>query len=220
MSVLRDLAEPLALFFLLGAVYYCMAERFWVASVFLSLGALTKELGVVVAVAMFGWCVWGRKEKRVRCVSCFLLPMFLFSLWYSYIWSKLGVVPYARGRMNLGLPFNSVGFILEYLFYGRSEATRVVMASFFASFLLSIIFGVRLLRKGLSFSLILLLVFLGISALFTPLIWGAIWSYPRVFLYVYALLFVVYFEYREKLFLLPIVGMTLLPLLPFLILRL
>ena len=216
MCVLRDLAEPLAILLLLGAIYYYMNRAFCVSALFLAFGVLTKEIGVVVAIVVFLWYVLHEDRRRLKCILCFSLPVFLLVGWHLYIWFRLGVLPYVQGSSNFGLPFNSVGFIVGYMLSGRSLATRVMIDFFFASFLFSLLIGIRLLMKRyISLPLLLLLVFLGIFTLFTPLIWGGNWSYPRVFLYVYALLFIVYFEYKEQLILLPILGMTFLPLIPF-----
>lgn len=76
----------------LWALGYFLEERVWLAAVFFSLAALSKETAIVTPVALAIWISWrtGPRAERLRAMRALLTPVLPLMAWYSYHLRKTG----------------------------------------------------------------------------------------------------------------------------------
>ncbi len=112
-SVGRDLTEPTAAALLIGAIFCMLKNRYWLASLLLSLSVLAKETSMVLALSLFVyWLVklianirTTRKDGNIPVYS-WLAPLFAFTVWQLVIrLTEQHVVLSSDISSNLSLPF-------------------------------------------------------------------------------------------------------------------
>lgn len=107
LCTLRDLAEPLALFFLTAAFYYSEKPKPLLLCLSLSLMLLSRELFLIFIPFFLLDSLWLRRCGKKSLLI--LLSVIPWLLWEYYIYRQLGVSPFSAGTGNFALPLQ--GFL-------------------------------------------------------------------------------------------------------------
>ncbi|MEW6186941.1 MAG: AZOBR_p60025 family cell surface glycopolymer formation protein [Thermodesulfobacteriota bacterium] len=200
LCLLRSLPEPLAMAFILLAVFFHFKGKIVPQGLFLSLGALTQETTLLVSLAFFLYYL-GKKDFLKSLFIC--LPPVVYFLWQVYIYSKFGLFSFIGGTQNFGLPFwglvekgvtltrgglhyEKIAEILYILSVGW-----IVLLAFFEIF-----------RKITPLSLTLL-GYAWMAVCFNHLIWVEPWSYARATLGLLTFNFLIFTKEGRRLNLVP-----------------
>src|SRR3989338_7678000 len=105
-SFFYNLAEPLAYFFVIAAVYYFLNDSFIRSVIFLAIAALTKEICLLVAVGFGLFLLLTRPLGYLKKTLLYAIPVVVFIIWLivlKILFSAGTYVPIVD--FNLGLPF-------------------------------------------------------------------------------------------------------------------
>ncbi len=111
----RNLAEPLAGFFVLLALYFLLEKRLATCAIFASVAVLTREPAIITFAAVGLLTMWNcfKEEKRPRDYSFLwlLLPLALYIAWQTYLTKIWGQPPTTTGPSLNPWPLN--GFFTQ-----------------------------------------------------------------------------------------------------------
>lgn len=176
LCLLRSLPEPLAITFMVLAVWAYLKNKFLWQVIALSLAALTQETTLLVAMA-FLFCFFRQKDFRRSLYM--LIPALAYLLWQFYIYLHFQTFSFLGGTQNFGLPL--WGIIEKIFTLGQSGLSYEKLSE--VLFLLSILFFIGLaIYEAFKYPGPLTLSFLGYSlmaAFLNKLIWVEPWSYAR-----------------------------------------
>lgn len=101
LSILRCLPEPMAVTWVMVALYFHYRGRLLLQLLFLSLSALTQETTLLVS---WGFLLhrWFKRDHRQAFI--FLIPSWVYLLWQGMIFQKFGVLSFVGGTQNFGPP--------------------------------------------------------------------------------------------------------------------
>ncbi len=209
LCLLRDLAGPVAMGFLVGGLYYFSSRRLFTGSLFLSAALLTREVVLIVPVVFLLFALFLRRSGRR--ISAIILSFIPLIIWSGYVFSRFGSYPFREGGGNFGVPFLGVIDYAKTLLSitGRSSE-KIYMAIFLAVCLFSLLLAIREVIRSKDEISVSFLVFSIFPIFMTTSIWVEPWSYGRVILPAAVLLIVNYIRSRDRLYLIPLGGHLLL----------
>jgi hypothetical protein len=200
LSLLRSLPEPLAITFVVGAVFFYFKGKIISQAIALSLAALTQETTLLVSLAFF---LYWLGKKNFRNLLFMLLPPLVYLLWQLYIFSHFHMFSYIGGTHNFGLPF--LGITEKFLSLSKTGNALEKTAEFF--YLLTVYFLIFIAcYQVVRYYSPLTLSFMSyalMTSLFTNLIWVEPWSYARATLGLSVFNFLVFTKEGTKLNLVP-----------------
>lgn len=176
LCLLRSLPEPLALSFVVMAVWaYLKHKPLW-QGIGLTLAALTQETTLLVAMAF----LFVHLQEKDRRTSLYMLFPFLgYLCWQGIIFFHFQTFSFLGGTQNFGPPlWGIIEKILSLGSKGLSSETlaELVYLPLILLLLVAAFFGVYKERDPLSLSF---LGFALMAAFFNKLIWVEPWSYAR-----------------------------------------
>jgi hypothetical protein len=206
LCLLRSLPEPLAITFVVMAVFFYLKGQTVRQVVVLSFAALTQETTLLVTMAFLFYFL-GRKDFR-RSLSM-LFPPLIYSGWQLYLHSRFQTFSFVGGTQNFGLPF--WGIIQKFLSFGPGGSLyeRSAEVLFLVLVLVLIITAVYEVFRYYSPLTVAFLGYALLTSLLNHLIWVEPWSYARATLGLLVFNLLVFTQERSKLNLFP---MTLIPI--------
>lgn len=176
LCLLRSLPEPLAITFIVMAVFaYLKRKTFW-QMVCLTFAGLTQETTLLVCMAFF-FCYFWKKEFRRSLAMLF--PPLAYLGWQLYIYGHFQTFSFLGGTQNFGLPFS--GLIQKFFSFGQGGLSFEKVAEFM--YLVLILFYIMTaFYEVIKFYSPLTVSFLGYALLtssLNQLIWVEPWSYAR-----------------------------------------
>jgi hypothetical protein len=204
LAVLRDLAEPVAVAFMLAGLYAYERRRHWWGAVWLACALLTKEYIVLVVAALLVHTILTRGGwRRFLSLWAACLPL---ALWVGYIHLRLGVLPLAGGSANFDRPLTGM-----YQYAIRVLAMDPGPEQFYGGLFLLVTAAAMLLAlwetirsfSGVALSFLAFAVFF---AFLSDKVWVEPWSYGRVMLPLGALMLMAWLSRGDRLYFLPVLG--------------
>lgn len=194
LSLSRDLAEVVELFFFTGAIFYLFTARYLLCSIFLSLTLLTRDTSVIgIAPLLAGMCAQTFKKRlAIRNLFFFISPFLLFAAWKIIIYCNIpSVTDAAAGYVSYGLPFNGIIMGLKENM-NFSDIIHILQFAFWIIYLLwQVYFVIIVLRAGTLKNLrqmdgiailkIIYLAWLVVAICLSDNIYGDDWGFVRVF---------------------------------------
>jgi len=203
-ALLRDLAEPAAMAFLIGGFWLYDAKRPWWCALFMACALLSKE---VCAIALAAMAVHALSQGNWRGFLAMILAGLPLALWWAYIYYRLGTLPLQGGESNFGIPLAGMLAYARGLFplsaaspqnllgLGFVIVTCLVMAAAVLEFL-----------RGWSAHGLAFFLYAAFFSLMTDKVWVEPWSYGRVLLPLYVLMLVSFAQTRSRWYWLPLCG--------------
>ena len=207
LCLLRSLPEPLAITFIVGAVFFYLKEKIFQQVIFLSLAGLTQETTLLVSMAFLFHSLAKKDFRR----SLYLLSPFLaYGLWQLYLYAHFQIFSFLGGTQNFGFPL--LGILEKFLFLGRGGFSFEKSAEFLYLILTTVLILTALYDIYEYYSP-LTLSFLGyalMTSLFNHLIWVEPWSYARATLGLLVFNLLIFTKYGRKhnlfpMFLIPVI---------------
>jgi len=217
LCLLRSLPEPLAITFVVMAVFFYIKGRTVWQTLTLILAALTQETTLLVSMAFLFYYFW---KKDFRRSLYMLLPPLAYFFWQGYIFSHFQTFSFLGGTQNFGPPMQGILEKLVSLGQGGLSYEKVSELVFLLMILCLILLAFYDVIKyygpfTLSFAgYALLTVFLN------QLIWVEPWSYARATLGLLFFNILIFTEKRGKLNLIPMLLMPVIFLLSLISMRL
>ena len=209
LCTLRDLAEPLALFFLTAAFYYSDRQKSLPLSLSLGLMLLSREFFMIfIPFFLLDALVLRPSKKQFVSVLLSLIP---WLLWEYYIYYRLGVNPFRAGTGNFSFPLQ--GFIQTTLPLFQQpgnfpeKAYRLVTVFSILSCIPVCTFLLLKKRELLSFcfSAVTLLPFI-----LSEFVWIEYWSYGRILLPLHLIALLIAIRHKKLFFWIPVIPIPLL----------
>lgn len=176
LCLLRCLPEPLAITFVVLAVYAYLKEKRYGQIIGLSLAALTQETTLLVTMAFLFDAF---RKKEFRQARDLVFPFMAYGAWQIYLFSRFKTFSFLGGTQNFGLPFWGLLQKIFLLLRGNFSYEMLSQLLYLVIILILILvaFGQvfkRINPLTLSFAGYALMV-----ALLNRLIWVEPWSYGR-----------------------------------------
>jgi hypothetical protein len=210
LCLLRSLPEPLAITFVVMAVYlYLKGKTTWQV-ISLSLAGLTQETTLLVSIGFLFYSL-GRKEFRRSLY--FLSPFMTYLLWQLYFYAHFQIFSFLGGTQNFGLPFQGILEKFFMLCQGNPSYEKISELLYLILITILIITALCDIYKYYS---PLTLTFLGyalMTSLLNHLIWVEPWSYARATLGLLVFNLLIFTKYGRKFNIFP---MLLIPVIFFL----
>ena len=205
LCLLRDLAGPVAMAFLLGALYYYSARRFYLGALFFAGAILAREVVIIVPIVFLVFDLFFRHTRRGA--RAIILSFGPFLIWSGYVFFRFRDFSWRGGVGNFGIPLRG---IIDYSAILFAFPDRWCEKSYLAIFLVISVFSLFLaVREAIRSSDELSVSFL-IYALFpffmTTSVWVEPWSYGRVLLPGAVMLLVNFIRSRDRIYLFPLGG--------------
>jgi len=181
-GLLRDLAGPVAMAWLVWAVVAHAAGRYGTAGVLMAGAVLTREtLAVMLPVFWFDALVLRRAGRRGWLE---LLPLLPLLGWKAYVAARFGAAPWEAGARNLGPPFVALADHLRAVLGspGHAPAEKVYLVLFLAASLLTVLLAAWELSRRRDAVALGLLGFSLLPVVLSGLVWVEPWAYGRVLL--------------------------------------
>jgi hypothetical protein len=194
MSLSRDLAEVVELFFFTASVYYLFASRYMMLSVCSALMLLTRETSVISLLPMTACLLVRRPAGTSRPIIflCIAAPLLVLAAWKLFLHYEAPVDESMLANYgSYGLPFKGIvdGFrencnfsgsikVAQFLFWLAYLVWYVLLA---ATVLTKISFRRLGALDNVSILKISFLVWLLFAICFSDNIWGDDWGFVRVF---------------------------------------
>ena len=206
LCTLRDLAEPLALFFLTAAFYYSEKQKPLFLWLSLSLMLLSREFFLIFIPLFFLDSLWLRPSLRKS--GSILLSVVPWLLWEYYIYHQLKVSPFSAGTGNFAPPLQ--GFLQTTLPLFKNpgnipeKAYRLITA--FSILACIPVSAIALWKKrellSVCFTAITLLPFV-----LSEYVWIEYWSYGRILLPLHLLALLTAIRNQNRLYWIPVIPL-------------
>ena len=115
-SITRNLTEPLMILFIITSIYFYEYKKHYLASLFLALSILTRELALTFYV---GFLLFFLIKKDFKKFLIYFLAIVPFAIWQIILFYKIGFFPILLSFQALGIPIG----ILNYLQYIPQQVT-------------------------------------------------------------------------------------------------
>ncbi len=210
LCVLRDLAAPVAMGFLVGGIYFFSHRKPCPGAVFFAAALLAKEVVIVVPLIYLLFALLDRRRDpgRLGALAASFVP---FLLWIGYVFFRFRDRPWRGGAGNFGAPLEGM------ISYGRTLLTaggrwseKSYLLILLAVSLLTLYLAVREFFREKDEVSLCFLVYALFPLFLTGSVWVEPWSYGRVLLPGAVLLIVNFARSRDRLFLYPLFGHLLL----------
>lgn len=176
LCLLRSLPEPLALSFVVMAIFFFIKGRTIWQVVFLSLAGLTQETTLLVTMA-FIFCALVKKDIKGSLILAF--PLLVYFGWQLYLYSRFHIFSFLGGTQNFGFPF--LGIIQKFLSIIHGSLSWEPVAELLFLLVIIILILIAPYQAFKNFNP-LTVSFLGYALLvlfLNNLIWVEPWSYAR-----------------------------------------
>ncbi len=205
LCLLRDLAGPVAMGFLVGGLYLFSIRRLFAGSIFLGAALLTREVVLIVPAVYLLFAIFGRRSgKRISAIILSFAPLLL---WSGYVFSRFGSYPFREGEGNFGLPFAGViDYVNALLSIPGRASEKVYLAVLLAVCFFTLLLAIREVIRSKDEISVSFLVFSLFPVFMTTSIWVEPWSYGRVLVPAAVLLIVNFIRSRDRLYLIPLGG--------------
>lgn len=205
LCLLRDLAGPVAMGFLVGGLYYFSSRRLFTGSLFLGAALLTREVVLVVpAVFLMFSLVRRRSGKRILAIVLSFSPLII---WSGYVFSRFGSYPFREGEGNFGGPLTGViNYGKNLLALSGRASEKVYLAVFLMVCFFSLLLAIREVIRSKDEISVSFLIFSLFPIFMTTSIWVEPWSYGRVLLPAAVMLIANFIRSRDRLYLIPMGG--------------
>ncbi|MFH0787266.1 MAG: hypothetical protein V2B13_06580 [Pseudomonadota bacterium] len=217
LCLLRSLPEPLAITFVVMAVFFYLKGKTLCQVISLSLAALTQETTLLVSIAFFLYFFWKRDLKR----SLYMVfSIFSYLVWQLYIHFRFQTFSFIGGTKNFSPPF--LGITEKFHSLSQGSLSYEIIAELLFLFLISVLI-ITALYDIFKYYSPLTLSFLGyalMTALLNHLIWVEPWSYARATLGLLVFNLLIFTKYGRKLNLFPMFLIPVIFLLSILSMRL
>ena len=212
LCTLKDLAEPLALFFLTAAFYYSDRRNPLPLFFCLSLMLLSREFFFIFIPFFLLDTLWLRPSlKQFMAVLLSITP---WLLWEYYIYLRLGLSPFSAGKGNFSPPlegflettlplFSSPGNITE-------KTYRIITT---LSILASVPVSVTLFLKKRDLLSLCYVTSALLPLVLSGFVWIEYWSYGRILLPLHLTALLTAIRHRKLIFWIPVIPLPLLFLL-------
>jgi len=200
LCLLRSLPEPLAITFMVMAVFFYLKGKTFQQTLFLTLAGLTQETTLLVSLA-FLFYFFGKKDFRKSLYM--LLPPVAYFVWQLYLYAHFQTFSFLGGTQNFGPPF--MGITEKFYSLSQGSLSYEIISELLFLFLISVLIIAALFDIFKYYSP-LTLSFLGyalMTALLNHLIWVEPWSYARVTLGLLVFNLLIFTKYGRKLNLFP-----------------
>jgi hypothetical protein len=213
LCLLRSLPEPMAVTWLVVALFFYFKGRLWLQTLFLTLAALTQETTLLVSSA-FIIHYWRKRDFPALVLTA--VPPAGYLLWQWFLFRKFGTFSFLGGTQNFGFPF--WGWVEKVLLLTRSGFSFERAAEGLYLFLiLGVIFlAVFSMFREINPLTLSFMAYALMAVFYNHLIWVEPWSYARATLGLMTFHFLVFVKEGGKLhlyLLLPIPFIYLLGLL-------
>jgi hypothetical protein len=200
LCLLRCLPEPLAITFVVMAVYAWLKEKQGWQIISLSLAGLTQETTLLVAMAFW---LTALHKKKYQQSAYLILPFLSYGAWQLYLFSRFGTFSFLGGTQNFGFPFwGLLQKIVLLLQAGLSYETLSELLYLAGTLVLIVVAFSQVLKRRnpltLSFAGYALMV-----ALLNRLIWVEPWSYGRATLGLLTFNLLIFTKEKSRINLLP-----------------
>jgi len=152
MSLSRNLAEVLELFFFISMVYYLFKEKYWIVISLATLAVFTRETSIIaIAPILFLKSIeLYKKEKTIKLFALSIIPFVLFALWKYAIQINMTENEMGTGYSKIGLPFMGIwdGFMYNLDF---SDNKHILQFLFWIAYLCWNIYLVVIISKIIDF---------------------------------------------------------------------
>jgi hypothetical protein len=176
LCLLRSLPEPLAMTFIILAVFYYFKGKLIPQILFLTLAALTQETTLLVSLSFFIYYL-GKKNFRKALLCC--LPPLAYFVWQGYIFLKFEIFPFLGGTQNFGLPFWGLVEKGITLTRGGFHYEKLAEILYILSVGWIILLAFIIICKKFDPLSLSLLGYAMMTICFNHLIWVEPWSYAR-----------------------------------------
>jgi len=205
LCLLRDLAGPVAMGFLVGGLYFLNIRKLLPGAIFLGASLLTREVLLIVPVVFLAFSLFRRRTgKKILALSLSFAPLLI---WSGYVFYRFGAYPSREGSGNFGSPFSGV------ILYGKTllnlpgrASEKIYLAVFLAVCFFSLLLAIREVVRSKDEISISFLVFSIFPIFMTTSIWVEPWSYGRVLLPAAILLIVSFIRTHDRLYIIPLSG--------------
>ncbi len=184
LALFRDLAEILAMTFLLAGLLLIRRRQALFAAFVLSLAVLSKETVLLVAVTgLLVWLLenWHRESGNVHGWHLYSLPILSWLIWQLNMLRVWGQIPFLAGSENLGIPFQ--GFLglwkMAIIQATPYPLLTFIELCFLSLFALSALYSMRSTIAS-SFEKLSWLLYVGLALLLTNVVWVEDWAFLRV----------------------------------------
>ena len=205
LCLLRDLAGPVAMGFLVGGLYFISIRRLFTGSFFLGAALLTREVVLIVPAVFLLFALFRRQSgKRILAIILSFAPLLI---WSGYVFSRFGNYPFREGEGNFGVPFAGVIDYGKTILAASGRASeKVYLAVFLVVCFFSLLLAIREVIRSKDEISVSFLVFSLFPIFMTTSIWVEPWSYGRVLLPAAVLLIVNFIRSRDCLYLISMGG--------------
>ena len=217
LCLLRSLPEPLAMTFVVIAVFFYIKGKPFRQIIALSLAGLTQETTLLVSMA-FLFYFFGKKDFLKSLYMLF--PLLAYFFWQLYLYAHFQTFSFLGGTQNFGLPFQ--GIMEKFLSLGHGSLSYEKISELLYLLLIFVLI-ITALYDIFKYYSPLTLSFLGyalMTALLNHLIWVEPWSYARATLGLLVFNLLIFTKYGRKLNLLPMFLIPIIFLLALISLRL
>jgi hypothetical protein len=201
LCLLRSLPEPLAMTFIVIAVFsYLKGKTYW-QIISLSLAGLTQETTLLVTMAFLFYFFWKRDFQKFLYMLC---PVLAYFFWQLFLYYHFQTFSFLGGTQNFSLPFQGIMEKLLSLAHGSlsyEKISELLYLLLISVLIITALFDIFKYYSPLTLS------FLGyalMTALLNHLIWVEPWSYARATLGLLVFNLLIFTKYGRKLNLLPI----------------
>jgi hypothetical protein len=200
LSLLRCLPEPLAITFIVIAVFSFFKGKILWQILSLSLAALTQETTLLVSLAFLLYYFQGKDFRRS---TYMLLPLLAYFLWQLYLYYHFQIFSFLGGTQNFGPPF--LGIMQKFISLGPAGFSFEKVAELLYLLLVFSLIVIAFYQIFIYYNP-LTLSFLGyalMTALLNNLIWVEPWSYARATLGLLVFNLLIFTKEKTKLNLFP-----------------
>lgn len=204
-AALRDLAEPTAMAFFMGALHFQMVRRPLPSALFLTAALLARE---VLLPAVFVFLFFNLIRRAAwRGAFYYFIPLVLFTAWQAYVYYRIGQAPWRGGGGNFGLPLASCYEHIRFLVGNadRPRAEKVFLILFVPALLSGFLLAIREMVWRPSAASLCFLGFALLPFMMTGSVWVEPWSYARVALPGCVMLFPAMAQSRGRIYLAPFI---------------
>src|SRR3989338_4443127 len=209
-SFFYNLAEPLAYFFVIAAVYYFLNNRFIRSTIFLTIAALTKEICLLVAVGFMLFLLLTRPSGYFKKVLLYAVPVVVFITWLIVLKILFSAGTYAPiVDFNLGMPFAGFMIKVKLLFASQASFHTLLDVFFYFISLVGAIFIVNNFFRGPTIYTTIGVLYVALAITFAPTLLLFPKEYTRNFIGLSLFLFLSYPLTKSKATLILLAGYVL-----------
>ena len=204
LCVLRDLAEPLTIMFMLGAFYCYSIKRYYLFFLSISCMLLCKEVMLLLIPLFMYDALFIKKDKKLLfLISGSIIP---WILWQIYVTIKCHMAPCLGGTGNFGIPFiHAYHYVYNVLKAPSSkESLKWFVSVFTVTVVFSLILSVKEIIKSVNIYTSSFFVFSVFFIFMSDKVWIEPWSFVRIYIPAGVLMLLNFINTKDKIYLFPL----------------